>query len=251
MPARAYTYCSYAGASRFPEVEQFRCYAHFIMTTKDSEIKIVLVDDHKLVVEAYESLLNETPNFKVIGKAYNGKQALELIKKIKPQVILLDANMPVMSGFETLKIIQKKHPTIKVIILTMHKAVEHMYHYVANGAHAFLGKECESEELIKAINTVSTEGYYFSSTVSKALIKNTITRADFEKTFLKLRLTAREIDILKLICEDISNEDIAKRLDISANTIKFFRKNIYKKTNAKSVIGLIKYAIQNGIVAIE
>ncbi|MES2133119.1 MAG: response regulator transcription factor [Bacteroidota bacterium] len=221
------------------------------MTAKDSEIKIVLVDDHKLIVEAYESLLNETPNFKVIGKAYNGKEALQLIKKTKPHVILLDANMPVMSGFETLKIVQKKHPTVKVVVLTMHKAVEHMYHYVANGAHAFLGKECEPEELIKAINAVATEGYYFSSTVSKALIQRTMTRSDFEKTLHKLRLTSREIDILKLICEDVSNDDISERLNISVNTIKFFRKNIYKKTNAKSVIGLIKYALQNGIMVIE
>lgn len=221
------------------------------MITNDSEIKIVLVDDHKLIVEAYASLLNKTPKFKVIGKAYNGKDALDLIKKTKPHIILLDAQMPVISGFEVLQSIQKKHADIKVIILTMHTTVEHMYHYVANGAHAFLGKECEPEELIKAIHTVATEGYYFSSTVSKALIQRTMTRGDFEKTLHKLRLTSREINILKLICEDVSNEDIAERLHISTNTIKFFRKNLYKKTNSKSVIGLIKYAIQNGIMVIE
>ncbi len=211
----------------------------------------MLVDDHKLIIQAYTSLLKEIPNFKIVARAYHGKEALELIELTTPDVIIMDSDMPVMNGIEALKVIHAKYPGIKIIILTMHTEIGYASNFLINGAHSFLGKNCDVNELIKAINTVVKEGFYFSSTVSKSIIANTLKDHDFTAEYKLLRLTERETAILKLICEDKSNEQIATHLNITINTIKFFRKSIYEKTNEKSVIGLIKYAIKTGIISIE
>jgi DNA-binding NarL/FixJ family response regulator len=219
------------------------------MRFNDSDIKIILVDDHKLILQAYATLLNETPNLKIIATANNGQEALQLIGRLEADVIILDASMPIMNGYETLKAIRKMRSKVKVIILTMYTEPAFIFNYLVHGANAFLGKNCEQEELIKAINTVSTEGYYLSTTVSKYITPATL--GDSEKgNYQKMRLTERESDVLKLICEDLPNDDIARKLNISANTIKFFRKNIYRKTNTNTTIGLIKYAIRHGILAV-
>ncbi len=221
------------------------------MSLTDREIKIILVDDHKLVTQAYASILNEIKAFTVTGQAYNGKEALEMIECLMPDVVIMDADMPVMTGAQTLKIIREKYPELKVIILTMHKEMIYVSNFLINGAHAFLSKNCEMEELIKAIYTVIEEGFYFSSTVSKAIISSTLKDSEFGEDYRRLRLTERETEILKLICEEKSGDYIAERLNVSANTIKFYRKNIYQKTNANSIVGLIKYAIKNGITYVD
>jgi DNA-binding NarL/FixJ family response regulator len=220
------------------------------MRFNDSDIKIILVDDHKLIIQAYATLLSEAPNLEIIGTASNGQEALELLRELKTDVVILDASMPVMNGYETLRAIRKMRSTAKVIILTMYTEPAFIFNYLVNGANAFLGKNCEQEELIRAINTVATEGYYLSTTVSKYITPATLQESGIRDNYQQIRLTERESDILKLICEDLPNDDIARKLNISANTIKFFRKNIYRKTNTNTTIGLIKYAIRHGILAV-
>lgn len=211
-------------------------------------IRIILVDDHRLIIQAYSSLLSDVAHFEVAGSACNGQDVMNLLEHTEADVILLDANMPVMNGYETLKTIRKLYPKLKIIILTMHTEPVFIFNFLLHGANAFLGKNCEQEELIHAIDTVVREGYYFSTTVSKHVTSNN--EDEIRNDFKRLRLTERETDILKLICEDVANEDIAKTLNISANTIKFFKKNIYRKTSSNSTIGLIKYAIRHGIFAV-
>ncbi len=210
-----------------------------------------MVDDHKMVVQSYIELLKDVKNFNIIGCAFNGQEALKSINNTTPDVVILDCEMPVMNGFKTLQAIREKHPFIKVIILTMHFEPGYSSQYLINGAHSFLSKHCDSEELIKAIHKVIDEGYYFSSTISRNFITNTLDHVNFKETYRKLRLTDREIEILKLICEGKQNTFIAEKLNISINTIKSFRKLIYQKTNTDSIIELIKYAIRNGITPIH
>jgi two-component system nitrate/nitrite response regulator NarL len=221
------------------------------MSFNSPDIKILLVDDHKLIIQAYSSLLNEVAHFDIIGSASNGREALNLLNDLRADVILLDASMPVMNGYETLKAIRRRQSHVKVIVLTMYTEPAFIFNYLLSGANAFLGKNCERQELITAINTVATEDYYFSSTVSKHIISRTLNDPKFKENYRQLRLTERETDILRLICNDLPNEDIARLLNLSANTIKFFRKNIYRKTNTNTIIGLIKYAIRHGIFAVE
>jgi len=211
----------------------------------------MLVDDHKLIIQACISLLKEIPHFVIAGQACNGKEAMELMDAANPDVVIMDADMPVMNGFETLRVLQANYPHIKVIILTMHKEMSYASTFLINGAHAFLAKNCDMLELIKAIEVVMEEGFYFSSTISKAVIAGSIKDTKFTEVYKPLRLTEREICILKMICKELSNAEIAKELQVSTDTIKFFRKNLYHKTNERSVIGLIKYAIKTGIISIE
>ena len=221
------------------------------MRFNSPEIKILLVDDHKLIIQAYSSLLNEVAHFDVVGSASNGREALNMLSDLKADVILLDASMPVMNGYETLKAIRRRQSHVKVIVLTMYTEPAFIVNYLLGGANAFLGKNCERQELITAINTVATEDYYFSSTVSKHIIARTLSDPEFKENYRQLRLTERETDILKLICNDHQTEDIARIMNVSTNTIKFFRKKIYRKTNTNTTIGLIKYAIRHGIFAME
>lgn len=221
------------------------------MSVSSPDIKILLVDDHKLIIQAYSSLLNEVTHFSIVGSASNGREALDLLNELKADVILLDASMPVMNGYETLKAIRRRQNQVKVIVLTMYTEPAFIFSYLLNGANAFLGKNCEQQELIHAINTVAKEDYYFSSTVSKHIIFRTLQDPEFREHYRQLRLTERETDVLKLICNDLPNDTIAKLLNLSANTVKFFRKNIYRKTNTNTTIGLIKYAIRHGIFAVE
>ena len=214
-------------------------------------IRIMLVDDHKLIIQACISLLKEIPHFVIAGQACHGKEAIELMDTAIPDVVILDADMPVMNGLDTLRLLQVKYPHIKVIILTMHKEMSYASSFIMNGAHAFLAKNCDVLELIKAIDAVMEEGYYFSSTISKAVIAASMKDPKFSEDYKPLRLTEREICILKLICKELSNAEIAKQLGVTTDTIKFFRKNLYHKTNERSGIGLIKYAIKTGIYSIE
>lgn len=204
-----------------------------------------------MVVQSYIGLLKEIENFNVIGYAYNGRDALTFIDNSKPDVVILDCEMPVMNGFKTLQAIHDKYPYIKVIVLTMHFAPGYSSQYLINGASSFLCKNCDASELIIAINKVIEDGFYFSSNASRNFITNTLDHVNFKETYRKLRLTDREIEILKLICEGKQNTFIAEKLNISINTIKSFRKLIYQKTNTDSIIELIKYAIRNGITPIS
>ena len=245
-----YTYCSYEGTSRFPEVERLVVTPDFIMKFSCPVIRIIIADDHKLILQAYSSLLGAISHFQVVGCASNGQETLELLQHTETDVLLLDASMPVMNGYETLRAIRKTASPIKVIMLTMHTEPAFISSYLCNGANAFLGKNCEWQELIRAIQAVMNEGYYFSTTVSKNMVLATMRNPEFGESYKQLKLTDRENDIMKMICEDLSNDDIAKKLNISAHTIKFFKKNIYRKTNTNTMVGLIKYAIRHGIFAV-
>lgn len=213
-------------------------------------IRIALADDHKLILQAYTSLLNAIPNFQVVGCACNGRDALDLLAVISADVLILDASMPVMNGYETLRQIKKTKSNIRVIILTMHTEACFIHSFLLNGANAFLGKNCEHQELIRAIEAVYEDGYYFSSTVSKTMTLDVGADASKVEKIRQLKLTERETDILKMICDDISTEDIARQLNVSLHTVKFFKKSIYRKTSTSNNIGLIKYAIRHGIFAV-
>lgn len=220
------------------------------MKANKSTIRIVLADDHKLILQAYTSLLSDVTHFRIAGSASNGQETLDLLLHTEADVLILDAGMPVMNGYETLRAIRKNRSPLKVIMLTMYTEAVLISSYLSAGANAFLGKNCDIQELIRAVDTVVSEGYYFSSTVSKTMVLETLRSPDFRESYKQLKLTERETDILKMICEDLPGEAIARKLNISGNTIKFYKKSIYRKTNTNNTIGLVKYAIRHGIFAV-
>lgn len=221
------------------------------MTYSEPSIRIALADDHRLILQAYSSLLSDIPDFRVVGSAVNGREAIELLSSTPVDVLVLDACMPLLNGYETLRLIRRNNHLLKVIVLSMYTEPGVIQSFLINGANAFLGKNVELDEFIRAIRVVRDDGYYFSSTVSRNLVSATLRDPGFRESYRQLQLTERETEVLTLICEDLPTEAIARKLNISPNTIKFFRKNIYRKTKTCNAIGLIKYAIRHGIVAVE
>lgn len=213
----------------------------------------MMVEDHTSARQAYVALLNSEPNFRVIGQAGNPLDLLRLIEEEEPDIVITDLEMPMMSGSKLILLLKERYPNIKCIVLSMHDEAEYISQLIVDGANAYVTKKSDIDELILTINRVYAGGYYFNKVVSKIIVSNAITRRDKEMApvFKQLALTPRELDVLKLLCDEKSNKQIAEVLNISLATVDFHRQGIYKKTHASSVIGLVKYAIKNGITGID
>lgn len=210
--------------------------------------KIMIADDHTLILESFCSLLTGVKQFEVIGQARNGKDLLEKAKTSPPDIIITDIRMPVMDGFQVLKCLKNEMPLVKVIVLSMYYSDFLVSRLILEGACACLPKECTAEELITTIENVQTQGYYFNGAVSKKIMHGM--RSDNNESYIEhsLGLTDREFSILELICSEKNNKEIGELLGISISTVEFHRKNIYAKTGASNIIGLVKYAIKKGIL---
>lgn len=210
----------------------------------------MLADDHRLVRMAFAALLDEQPDLNMIGQAGNGKELLELIKADKPDMVLLDIDMPVMDGRQCLGIIRSRFPEVKVIMLSLHKDPALMSEYMANGASAYLHKDADMEDLLLAIRTVQREGIYFSKELSKALLTNIRKEKKSNPFFDEPALSNKEMAVLKELCDGQTNQEIADKLHISINTVGFHRNNIYSKTKSHNIAELMKYSIRNGLISV-
>jgi two-component system, NarL family, response regulator DegU len=220
------------------------------MESGERKIRLVLADDQELIRKSFISLLKEDPQFEIVGEAANGKELLDLLKQTETDIVLLDIEMPVMNGMEALEVICKRFPQVKVIMLSMHAGTVFISEMMARGARAYVTKSCDAEALFEAIHTVSTDGYFFDKSVSEAMLKGLQREKAINPVFDELSLSDREIDVLKEICNGMSNKEISDRLKITASTVDYHRSNIYKKTKSKNILDLLKYAIKNGIVTL-
>lgn len=211
-------------------------------------IKIAIADDHVLFRKGLISLLKEYESFNVSFEASNGSELLEKLKSKKADVILLDLEMPDMNGFETVPALTKKHPDIKIIALTMHSENGIVHHLLNDGIHGFLSKNCSIDSIAEAIHSVVETGYYFNDHVSKEMIKDLISAKKMKPNLKRVTLSEREIEVIKLICKEYTNKEIADKLFISVRTVDNHRENILRKINAKNIIGVVMYAIRNKIV---
>lgn len=212
------------------------------------KIKIIICDDHQILVLGLKSLLKDNSDVEVITTANNGLELLEVLKTKKPDVILLDLDMPVMDGLETLKKIRTFNHEVKIISLTIHLEKDVIQKMMDNGANGYLLKSVSKNEILEAIRKVHTGKIYISDEATNVLLdkgklenKTPVLEEAVEE------LTKREIEILKLIAEGYSNTEIGQMLYISPRTVDTHRTNIMKKLNVKNIAGLIKYAIQTGL----
>jgi DNA-binding NarL/FixJ family response regulator len=210
--------------------------------------KIALADDHVLVRAGLAQIINRHEDLKVMNEASNGVELLEILKSEPIDVVLLDLDMPVMDGKATLERIIAEYPTVKVIMLTVHQHDSFIVHMMKAGAHGYLLKESEPEEVIKAIRTVKEEGIYFNDKVSRALLRNASNPKSGHQALGGESLNQREIDILVLICKEQTTNQIADILFLSAKTIEGYRKSLLEKTGTKNVAGLAIYAVKNGLI---
>jgi DNA-binding NarL/FixJ family response regulator len=214
-------------------------------------IKVLIADDHVLYRAGVKTALSTKNDIKVIAEADNGMHLLNMLKIIKPDVILLDIQMPVMDGIGALPEIKKNWPHIKVIMLTMMDDHSMITRLMELGANSYLSKTSDSEIIYEAIKTCYEQEYYFNTLTNKALltnlkIRNTITPQKIVQ--MEANLNDKDILILKLMCEEKSTKEIADIVDLSPRTVEAIRDKLKVKTGAKSTAGLIMYAVKNNLL---
>jgi len=209
--------------------------------------RIVLADEHILFRQGMKRIIDEMPETQVVGEANDGQEAIELVKKLLPDLAILDISMPKLGGIEACRQIRHLFPNVKILVLTMHKDREYLYHAISAGAQGYLLKEDSDEELFAAIGTIRKGAIY----VTRALagVVSTDISALFRRGERKLStsLTAREREVLKFISEGKSNSEMAEVLRISIRTVETHRANIMNKLDLRNTAELVRYAIQNGL----
>lgn len=213
------------------------------------KIRIMIAEDQSIYRDALRRGL-ENERVTIIGEAENGKILLELIEAVLPDIVLLDLRMPVLDGEETLKIITRDFPSVKTIILSYDKYGYDVANTILNGARAYLNKESSMDEVMQAIEGVYADGFYFNKLVSRDILD--LLRSSKKIYYLlgNEKLSAREIEVLQLICKDIPPEKIADKLNISTTTVRYHKNNLLKKTESDTIISLVKYAIKHRIVKV-
>lgn len=217
-------------------------------------IKIGIADDHDILRQTMGKLLQGEPHISVVIEAANGQELLEKMVHESPDVVILDLNMPVMDGKSTLKSIARLESSRRpaVIILSMHDSPDYVRKYVGLGANAFLSKGCEYPALLKAIKDVHNNGYHFNKLVTRQLVSEIIRKSSQAATMvIDTPLSEREIEILRLVCRQKTNQEMSQILGISQRTVENHRLRIMKKVGAKTSIGLLIYAMRNGLADIE
>lgn len=214
--------------------------------------RIYLIDDHKLFVEGIYALFSEEPSIEVVGYALSPKEFLEKANEIHADVFLVDINMPDINGVELTSRLMELKIEPRILALTMYDDLQHAEQMIKSGAQGYILKTASLKELINAIKVVAGGGIYLSQDMKHILFSGKGDRAAKKEStdhdYGKL-LTPREIEILSLIAKEYSTEQIAAKLFISERTVETHRKNLLTKTNARSVVGLIKFAIQHKIVS--
>ena len=212
----------------------------------DSKLKIFIVDDHQILIDGIESMLKGIAEFEVVGKSLDGNLALQFLSENHVDVLLTDLYMPKMTGIELTQKVKKIFPTVKVLALSVSYDVSIVHDLIDAGISGFLIKTIGRDELIEAINQIAKVNIYFSREVSNEILRSLSNRNDVEEE--NYHLTDREIEIVKLIAQEFSNGEIANKLCISERTVETHRKNIYRKTNTKTIVGLIKYAVERKLI---
>jgi two-component system response regulator NreC len=216
-------------------------------------IRLLVADDHALLRQALRSLLEAQPNLEVIGEAMNGRDAVEVAERLMPDVVLMDMVMPGLNGIEATRQILKRSPGTRVLILTAYLEDERLLQALRSGASGYVVKNSDLDELLLAIQSVHRGNTYFSSAVSEELAVNEVllqAKQPEGKTGYDL-LTNREREVLQLIAEGLSNQQIADVLVISVKTVEAHRSHIMTKLHAKHRTDLIRYAIRRGLIGLE
>ena len=215
------------------------------------KIRVLVVDDHTIVRDGICSLLGLTPDIEVIGEAANGREALEVLRKLMPDVVLMDIAMPIMSGLEATRRITKEFPKIKVLALTQYDDREYVFPVIEAGAHGFISKTAASSELASGIRSVCRGDSFLSPSVARVLVEDYQQGDSIRKSHDPYeQLTDREREILKLLAEGYTTREVADTLIISPKTVEGHRTSLMAKLDIHNRIDLVKYALRKGIITI-
>ncbi|MBK7289931.1 MAG: response regulator transcription factor [Chitinophagaceae bacterium] len=214
-----------------------------------STIKIAIADDYKIYRDGLKVALSTDENLKVIFEADNGEELMKGLETISPNVIIMDLKMPIMDGMEATKEVRKKYPSIKVLVVTMYDDDKFIIHLMENGANGYLLKNTEPDEIRKSIYSVHENGYYFNDIVNKALLKKLVLKNNLKPSFNQnVELTEREVEVLKLICEEKTAAEIAKDIFLSPRSVEGIRQRLIEKVGVRNTAGLVMFAVKNNMV---
>jgi two-component system response regulator NreC len=212
-------------------------------------IHILLADDHTILRAGLKMMLNAQPDMEVIGEAHDGRQAIAEVQRLQPDIVLMDITMPDMNGIEATRQIKKLQPETKVLMLTMHENDEYVFQALRAGASGYMLKEAADTELISALHVVQSGQFYLSPAAQSVMVGDYLQRVRTgEEKDSYSNLTEREREILKLVAEGYTNNQIAERLVISPKTVDTHRTHIMDKLNLHSRAELVKYAIRRGLL---
>jgi len=212
---------------------------------KDSRIFIVVADDHSILVDGIVQILNANPLYHIVGTANNGQEVVDIVKKERVDIIIMDINMPIMDGIDATEIISENFEETKVLIMSMHNKAGYIQNAIKAGASGYILKNTTPDELEEAIARVLEGGSYFSQDVSNLMAMSM--RGVNEKE-ANIKLSRQEKLLLKLLSEGLTSEEISKRMETSVHTISSYRRNLLIKFDAKNVTQLIALAIKDGFL---
>jgi two-component system response regulator NreC len=218
-----------------------------------SVCRIIITDDHQLILDGLRSIITGESDLQLLAEANNGQQALSLCESLQPDLVLMDIDMPVMNGLEATTQIKKKFPSVRVMVLTMHDEAALVKRIMEIGADGYMLKNADQEELLSAIRKVAGGEKHYSEKVLNALKEGKTDSSQFSlrptDAVLLSTLTEREVEILRLLAEGLSNKEIGDKIFISHRTVDTHRTNLMKKLDVHNVAGLIRFAIRNGLIS--
>lgn len=211
-------------------------------------IKYAIADDHKIFRQGLRFALADDHKLKLVGEAENGLMLLDLVISQKPDVVLLDLKMPQMDGIETTRRLHDAHPDVKILMLTTFDDEHFILHLLELGANGYLLKNSDPDEIKKAIHTVYENDYYFNHLVSTTMLRKLTSKNGNLRFKDAIKLNDREVDVLKLICQELTTAEIAAKIFLSPRTIEGIRTSLIEKIGVRNTAGLVVYALKNGIV---
>jgi len=214
-------------------------------------IKVLLVDDHAIIREGLRSLLNKQPEMEVIADTDDGRKAIELVRELLPNIVIMDITMPGLNGIEATRQIIAEFPDVKVIALSIHSKRRYVADMLSAGATGYILKECLFDELVQAIKAVAAGGRYLSPRITDVVVSDYVKRLSASADSPFEALKTREREVLQLVAEGKSTKQIALDLHVSTKTIEANRRQIMEKLNIHSVAELTKYAVREGLTTLE
>ena len=210
-------------------------------TTTPSPIRVVLIDDHLQIHTVVQATLNSTPDFKLVGQGANGQDAIALCEQYKPDIVLMDVVMPIMDGIEATMVLHERFPNIKILVLSSFHDHESVYTMLRNGAVGYLTKDTLAQDLVETIRATFQGKMVFSPDIVEQLVLSPHPAVDFH-------LTDRELEVLVLLAEGMTNQQSAQRLSISVSTLKFHMNNIYEKLGVQTRSEALVLAAKNNLI---
>jgi DNA-binding NarL/FixJ family response regulator len=209
-------------------------------------IKLLLVDDHAVLRDGLKTIIESEDDIKVIGEAVSGSDALNKVRELAPNIILMDINLPGMNGVEVTRILKQQYPHIRVLILTMHSHEEYFMSAIKEGADGYLLKDAPSDQVVEAVRTV----FHGESVIHPSMTRKLLTfhQQSQRKDKVENSLTEREREVLTCLVKGLTNKEIGESLFVSDKTVKIHVSNIFKKLNVKSRSQVIIHAVQNKLV---